>query len=185
MLGMTPGEVLDFWFGQDRKAWFAKDPAFDALIRERFLSLYETAAAGGLDGWMTQPGSSLALVIALDQLPRNMFRGTARAFVTDDRARACARTILENGWDKAMSPDERMFAYLPFEHSESLADQELCLELMRQISVFPETADMPKWAEAHLVIIRRFGRFPHRNAALGRESTPAESEFLKQPGSGF
>ncbi len=93
--------------------------------------------------------------------------------------------IVDRGWDRGLTPDERMFAYLPFEHSESLADQERCLALMREISVFPETADMPKWAEAHLVIIRRFGRFPHRNAALGRASTPEELEFLNQPGSSF
>ncbi len=92
---------------------------------------------------------------------------------------------MDNGWDKSMAPDERMFAYLPFEHTESLADQGRCLALMKEIAVFPETADLPKWAEAHLVIIRRFGRFPHRNAALGRDSTPEEAEFLRQPGSSF
>jgi uncharacterized protein (DUF924 family) len=178
MPGMTPRDVLDFWFGQDRKAWFAKDAAFDALLRERFLPLYETAAAGGLQAWMARPRSSLALVIALDQFPRNMFRGTARAFATDDRARACAGTILEKGWDKDMTPEERMFAYLPFEHSESLADQERALALFAGDPNF-------EWARRHWEIIRRFGRFPHRNAALGRESTPEEIEFLKQPGSGF
>ena len=124
-------------------------------------------------------------MLVLDQFPRNMFRGSAKAFAADPQARSASRVILDNGWDKTMTPDERMFAYLPFEHSESLADQERCLALMEEIAVFPQTADLPKWAEAHLVIIRRFGRFPHRNAALGRTSTPEEVEFLKQPGSSF
>ncbi len=124
-------------------------------------------------------------MILLDQFPRNMFRGSARAFAADSLARGTACVILDNGWDKAMTPDERMFAYLPLEHSETLADQERCLSLMKEIAVFPQSADLPKWAEAHLVIIRRFGRFPHRNAALGRASTPEELEFLKQPGSSF
>lgn len=174
-----------FWFGQDRKAWFEKNAAFDEKIRQRFVPLYELGAAGRLESWTQTPAGCLALVILLDQFPRNMFRGSAKAFAADSLARAAARVILDNGWDKAMTPDERMFAYLPFEHSEALTDQELCLALMKDISAFPETADLPKWAAAHLVIIRRFGRFPHRNAALGRESTAEEVEFLKQPGSSF
>jgi uncharacterized protein (DUF924 family) len=182
---VTSSDVLDFWFSQDRKAWFAKDPAFDEQIRGRFLGLFERALRGELDAWLQAPASCLALAILLDQFPRNMFRGTAKAFAGDPRARAAARSILDNGWDKTMTADERMFAYLPFEHSESLADQERCLALMREIAASPETADLPKWAEAHLAIIRRFGRFPHRNAALGRESTPEEVAFLKEPGSTF
>jgi uncharacterized protein (DUF924 family) len=185
MRPVPPNDVLDFWFRRDRRDWFAKNPAFDAEIRDRFLGLYERAAAGGLAPWQLEAASCLALVIVLDQFPRNMFRGSARAFETDALARAAARVIVDRGWDRSLTPDERMFAYLPFEHSESLADQERCLDLMREIAVYPETADLPKWAEAHLVIIRRFGRFPHRNAALGRESTPEEIEFLRQPGSGF
>ena len=182
---MDASAVLRFWFDCDRKAWFEKNPAFDEEIRDRVLHLHEQALDEELGTWRQAPDSCLALVILLDQFPRNMFRGTAKAFAADALARATARVILDKGWDKAMTPDERMFAYLPFEHSESLADQELCLALMTQISLFPETADLPKWAEAHLTIIRRFGRFPHRNAALGRESTPEELEFLKQPGSSF
>lgn len=182
---MDAAEVLDFWFKQERKAWFEKNPAFDEEIRTRFLSLLESGAAGKLNHWQETSDACLALVILLDQLARNMFRGSARAFAADLLAREAARVILQNGWDKAMTPDERMFAYLPFEHSESLADQERCLALMQELAVFPQTAELPKWAEAHLAIIRRFGRFPHRNAALGRASTPEEIEFLKQPGSGF
>ena len=182
---MTAGNVLEFWFRRDRKQWFEKNPALDEEIRARFLPLYETAFKNGLEWWKRAPRSGLALVILLDQFPRNMFRGSAKAFAADPLARDAARVILDNGWDKAMTPDERMFAYLPFEHSESLADQERCLVLMKEIAPFPDTADLPKWAEAHLAIIRRFGRFPHRNAALGRASTPEEVEFLKQPGSAF
>jgi len=185
MRAVNPHDLISFWFGRDRKAWFEKNPAFDEEIRRRFLGLYERGAAGELAHWQRAPADCLALVILLDQFPRNMFRGSARAFASDPPARAAADVILGNGWDKAMSPDERMFAYLPFEHSESLADQERCLALMREIAVFPESVDLPKWAEAHLAIIRRFGRFPHRNAALGRTSTPEEAEFLKQPGSSF
>jgi uncharacterized protein (DUF924 family) len=182
---MHPTEVLDYWFNRDRKHWFEKNPAFDEEIRVRFLPLYERAVREEQKSWRGEPAGCLALVILLDQFPRNMFRSSARAFAADPLARDAARVILDNAWDKAMTPDERMFAYLPLEHSESLADQERCLVLMQEIAVFPETADLPKWAEAHLVIIRRFGRFPHRNAALGRASTPEEVEFLRQPGSSF
>jgi len=182
---MVADDVLRFWFGLERKAWFEKDPALDAEVRRRFLPLYEAGAAGELAHWQKTPGDCLALVILLDQFPRNMFRGGAKAFATDPLARAAASAILDQAWDTALSPDERMFAYLPFEHSESLADQERCLALMQQLAAYPQSSDLPRWAEAHLAIIRRFGRFPHRNAALGRASTPEEIEFLKQPGSGF
>jgi uncharacterized protein (DUF924 family) len=175
---MRHAEVLDFWFGRERKAWFAKDAQFDAEIRSRFLPLYEQAAAGGLAGWREEPRSCLALVIVLDQFARNMFRGTARAFAADALALEAARTIVDRGWDKALTPDERTFAYLPFEHSESLEDQERSLRLF-------EGSENFEWARKHYEVVRRFGRFPHRNATLGRESTPEEIEFLKQPGSGF
>jgi len=175
---MDAKEVLKFWFERDRKAWFEKNPAFDEEIRQRFLPAYELGATGMLDSWKQAPASCLALVVLLDQFPRNMFRGTARAFAADPLALEAARTILDRGWDKAMTPDERVFAYLPFEHSEALQDQKLSLKLFEGNPNF-------EWARKHWEIIRRFGRFPHRNAALGRESTPEEIEFLKQPGSGF
>jgi len=180
-------EVLRFWFrgAERRKEWFVKDPAFDAEIRARFLSIHEEAASGALEHWKEQPGSCLALVIALDQFPRNMFRGTARAFATDAPAREAAAHALAQGWDRAMRPVERLFLYLPFEHSESAADQQRSLALMRELARHPETADALEWAEKHHAVIARFGRFPHRNAALGRPSTPAEIEFLRQPGSSF
>lgn len=175
---MTPRDVLDFWFEQDRKTWFEKNPAFDETIRSRFLPLYEKAIDGQLEDWRNGPKRCLALVIVLDQFPRNMFRATARAFAADSSARDAARVIVNRGWDEAFSPDERMFAYLPFEHSEAMEDQELSLKLFQGNPNFA-------WARKHWEIIRRFGRFPHRNAALGRASTPEEIEFLRQPGSGF
>ena len=172
--------VLRFWFDEHPKDWFVKNPDFDAEIRQRFLPLYEGAAAGQLAPWMDAPRSCLALVIVLDQFPRNLFRGSGRAFATDAQARAAARVILARGWDKAMTQSEQLFAYLPFEHSESLEDQDLSCELMKHFD-----AEQRQYAERHRDIIRRFGRFPHRNDSLGRQSTPAEIEFLKQPGSGF
>ena len=135
---MEANEVLKFWFERDRKAWFEKNPAFDEEIRQRFLPGYELGAAGMLGSWKQAPASCLALVVLLDQFPRNMFRGTARAFAADPLALEAARTILDRGWDQAMTPDERMFAYLPFEHSEALQDQELSLKLFegnRQLRV--------------------------------------------------
>jgi uncharacterized protein (DUF924 family) len=173
-------DTLRFWFDEHPKDWFVKNPAFDAEIRKRFLALHERAAAGRLEHWAQDPRGCLALVILLDQFPRNMFRGEARAFATDPLARAAARVILERGWDRQMTQPEQLFAYLPYEHSESLEDQDLSCELMREFD-----AEQRRYAERHRDIIRRFGRFPHRNSSLGRENTAAEIEFLKQPGSGF
>ncbi|MGD9951689.1 MAG: DUF924 family protein [Burkholderiales bacterium] len=176
----TADEVLRFWFDEHAADWFVKNRAFDTAIRERFLALHEEAAAGRLAHWADAPRSALALVIALDQFPRNLFRGEARAFACDPLAREVARRMLERGWDKSMKQSEQLFVYLPFEHSESLEDQDLCVELMKDFD------ERQRWyAERHREIIRRFGRFPHRNAALGRQSTPAELEFLKEPGSAF
>jgi uncharacterized protein (DUF924 family) len=180
-------DVLAFWFaGSDRDArWFAKDAAFDAVVRERFLELHHQAAAGELASWMEAPRSCLALVILLDQFPRNMFRGTARAFASDPMALAVAREALRRGHDRGLRPSERMFLYLPFQHAESVDAQRLSVELNAPLGAFPETHDVPRFALAHRDIVERFGRFPHRNAALGRDSTPEEIEFLKQPGSSF
>ena len=181
--------VLDFWFGPERgKAraeWFRKDDAFDEEIRGRFGELHERAARRELDAWRGERESMLALVVVLDQFSRNLHRADARAFAQDAYARECAREALARGDDARSLPVERMFLYLPFEHSEDVADQERCVELMRTLDAFEETRGISDWAERHAAIIRRFGRFPHRNAALGRASTPEEIEFLKQPGSGF
>jgi uncharacterized protein (DUF924 family) len=177
---LSADQVLRFWFDEHPKDWFVKDPAFDAGIRARFLALYEHAAAGRLAHWTDAPRSCLALVLVLDQFPRNIFRGEARAFATDAEARAAARVILARGWDKAMTQPEQLFAYLPFEHSEALEDQELSCALMKDFD--PEQY---RYAVRHREIIERFGRFPHRNDILGRPSTPAEIEFLRLPGSRF
>ena len=183
MKSLAP-EVLRFWFGEGadygkaHRRWFEKNAAFDAEVRERFLALYQTLA--GNDDWLARPEECLARIIVLDQFPRNMFRGSARAFAADPLALAAARHAVEQGYDRDLRPVEKQFVYLPFEHSESRADQELACELMKD---FDE--EQRQYAERHRDIIRRFGRFPHRNDLLGRESTAAEIEFLKLPGSRF
>lgn len=188
---LIANEVLAFWFGEGdehgrkRVEWFKKDATFDDEIRRRFLPAYQLAAADRLSHWKDDVRACLALIIVLDQFSRNMFRGSARAFATDAMAREATRHALVQGFDRVLKPVERQFIYLPLEHSESLIDQEHCLQLMQQLSAFDETSDLHVWSEKHLVIIRRFDRFPHRNAALGRPSTAEEIEFLKQPGSGF
>ncbi len=176
----TAADILRFWFEEHPEDWFVKNPDFDAKIRARFLSLHEAAATGKLAHWADEARSCLALVIVLDQFARNMFRGEARAFATDELARAAARVILGRGWDREMTQAEQLFAYLPFEHSESLEDQILSCELMKDFD-----ATQREYAERHRDIIKRFGRFPHRNDLLGRESTAAEIEFLELPGSRF
>jgi uncharacterized protein (DUF924 family) len=158
---------------------------FDREIRERFLPLYEKAAGGQLAHWKERAADCLALIVVLDQFPRNMFRGTARAFAADPLALEAARHAVAQGFDRTLPPLGRLFLYLPFEHSERLEDQLRACELMEPLKAFPETADTFPYAEAHRDIVQRFGRFPHRNAALGRASTAEEIEFLKQPGSGF
>ena len=184
-------EVLDFWFGPldargpARREWFRKDDAFDAEIRRRFGRLHAAAAARECEPWRASPQPMLALVIVLDQFSRNLFRGDARAFAQDAHARECAREALGRGDDLQLLPVERQFLYMPFEHSEALADQDRGVELMRSLASFEATGDVAEWAEKHRAIIRRFGRFPHRNAALGRPSTPAEEAFLREPGSSF
>ena len=180
-------EVLDFWFGapdspergRPRKAWFQKSEPFDSEIRRRFLATWEQAARGELERWLATPLASLALVIVLDQFPRNMFRGTARAFSSDSPALAAARSMIEREFDRLLSPAERTFAYLPFVHAEDLAAQRRSLALFQALD--SGYAD----AMRHYDVIARFGRFPHRNAMLGRESTAEEIEFLRLPGSSF
>jgi uncharacterized protein (DUF924 family) len=185
--------VLEFWFGapgstahgKSRREWFAKDPVFDEEIRRRFLALHASAALGECDRWVATPRELLALVIVLDQFSRNLYRDDPRAFTQDERALSAARILVDKGWDAQLSPLERQFAYLPFEHAEDLAEQDRCVALMTALEAFEETRGLAQWAEKHRAIIRRFGRFPHRNAALGRESTPEEAAFLLEPGSRF
>ena len=184
-----PIHVLDFWFGPQpgpaRAEWFRKDAAFDEEIRRRFGALHARAARRELEAWREEPESLLALVIVLDQFSRNLHRGDARAFAQDAHALECARQALARGDDRRLLPVQRQFLYLPFEHSERLEDQERGLALMQSLEAFEPTRGVADWAVRHRDIVKRFGRFPHRNAALGRPSTPEEVEFLRQPGSGF
>jgi uncharacterized protein (DUF924 family) len=173
-----PQHVLAFWRAAGPDKWFTKDAAFDAEIATKFLATYEAAAAGAL-AWDATPEGALALLIVLDQFPRNIFRGTARAFAADPLAREVAVRAIDRGFDQHVAVPERSFFYLPFEHSETLADQERCIALNRASG----DADALKWAEIHADIIRRFGRFPHRNAVLGRTTTAEEQAFLD--GGGF
>jgi uncharacterized protein (DUF924 family) len=185
------GEVLEFWFGtgealgKQRPEWFRKDPKFDDEIGGRFADVHGRASRGELDAWRQTPESMLALLVILDQFSRNLYRDDARAFAQDERALGCAKEALLRGDDLALLPVQRQFVYLPFEHSEDLADQERGVELMRSLEAFEETRGIVTWAERHRDIIERFGRFPHRNACLGRETTPQEAAFLEQPGSRF
>jgi uncharacterized protein (DUF924 family) len=187
-----PEALLAFWFGagtpehlRPRAAWFAVDPAFDEEIRTRFLAGWERASRGELASWEAERDSCLALVLLCDQVPRNLFRGEARAFSTDPLALAAARRALARGDDRALAPVQRWFLYLPFEHSESLEDQRRSVALFDGLRDDPDSAEAIDYAHRHLVVIERFGRFPHRNAALGRASTPEEEEFLAGPGAPF
>ena len=184
-------DVLDFWLGpldtrgKSRREWFVKDPKLDAEIRERFGEIHERASRRELEMWRLTPESMLALVIVLDQFSRNLYRSHPRAFAQDAHARDCAAEALLREDDLGFLPVERQFLYLPFEHSEDMADQDKAVELFRSLDRFEETRGISEWAEKHRAIVARFGRFPHRNAALGRASSREEQEFLSQPGSGF
>jgi uncharacterized protein (DUF924 family) len=172
-------DVLTFWREAGPDRWYEKSDAFDRSIRDNFLATYEAATAGHLVDWQETPEDALALVILLDQFPRNMFRGSARAFVADPLARDVADAAIARGFDKAVDKTLRAFFYLPFMHSEEIEDQEYCIELCRALG----DEDNVKYAEIHADIIRRFGRFPHRNPVLGRDTTPDEQAFLA--GGGF
>lgn len=175
--------VLDFWFAEGREQqWFVRDEAFDRQTAETLGALHEQAVRGTLDGWAAEPRGALALTILLDQVPRNIHRGSARAFAADAKARAVCRAALAAGHDAALASEaERTFLYLPLQHSEDLADQELSVALFGKLS--DPTAR--RYAERHREIIERFGRFPHRNPALGRATTEAEAAFLQEPDSSF
>jgi uncharacterized protein (DUF924 family) len=175
----TAADIVEFWREAGPDRWFTKDAAFDGTIRERFLERHEAAAAGKLSNWEQSALGALALLILLDQFPRNMFRGDARAFAGDPLARAIAAGAIVRGYDAQVAPELRAFFYLPFEHSENLADQERGIAFYKAAG----DADGLKWAEIHADIIRRFGRFPHRNTVLGRATTAEELAFLD--GGGF
>jgi uncharacterized protein (DUF924 family) len=186
-------EVLDFWFGapespergRPRKCWFEKRAAFDEEIRSRFLGCCERAAAGKLSHWERTPLAALALAVVLDQFPRNMFRGEPEAYMADPLALRVARSIVAQGFDVLLRPVERWFVYLPFEHAEDLAAQRRSMVLFAGLAADPDSPGAIDYADRHFSVVSRFGRFPHRNAILGRESTSEEIAFLAQPGSSF
>ena len=178
MAGIAPSDILAFWQSAGPDKWFTKDDAFDAETRSRFLATYEAATAGHLLSWEARADGALALTIVLDQFPRNMFRGSARIYWADPLARAVAERALAGEFDRSVAPDLRTFFYLPFMHSEAVADQERCVVLYRALG----DASSLRYAEDHADIIRRFGRFPHRNDVLGRATTAEEQAFLDAGG---
>jgi uncharacterized protein (DUF924 family) len=171
-------DVLAFWTEAGPEKWYEKDEAFDHAIRDNFMSTYEAAAAGRLSAWEKSADSALALIIVLDQFPRNMFRGSARAWATDRLARDVADASISQGFDQSIDKELRAFFYLPFMHSEDIEDQDYCVELCRKLG----NEGNLKYAEIHADVIRRFGRFPHRNPVLGRETTPEERAYLESGG---
>lgn len=176
-------EIVDFWFDEACKPyWFNARPTFDQLVRDTLLEHFERAAKGDFDDWADDVDGALALCILLDQAPRNCFRGEARAFSTDDKARQVAIKALQEGFDLECTEDERLFLYLPFMHHEDLGSQDAAVRLIAERCPKPEAMAA---ADRHREIILRFGRFPHRNIALGRETTMEEADFLLEPGSSF
>jgi uncharacterized protein (DUF924 family) len=171
-------DIIGFWRGAGPEKWFKKVTAFDEAIRLKFEPTHHRAARGEYDAWAQSADGALALLILLDQFPRNLYRHSGHAFATDPKARTIARAAVEQGFDREVDPIFRNFFYLPFEHSEDIADQDYGLALVAEAGV----EDDLKWAGIHRDIIARFGRFPHRNAALGRTTTPAEQEFLDEGG---
>ncbi len=190
----SPESIVDFWFGTPdnaeyghaRAAWFTRDDAFDTTIRERFGGAIERALRGELEAWADTPPTALAQILLLDQFTRNAFRGSARAFAGDARALAAASRMVGRRDDEALPPFMRGFVYLPFEHAEGIAMQDDAVRLFgRLVAEAPDQSSLLDFAHRHRAVIERFGRFPHRNAILGRQSTAEEMDFLKQPRSGF
>jgi uncharacterized protein (DUF924 family) len=172
----TADEVIAFWRAAGPERWFTREDAFDEACRQRFLLTHEAAARGDLNEWELSPEGALALSLLLDQFPRNMFRGTRRAYQTDPVALMVADRAIERGYDKAVEADFRRFFYLPFSHSEDLGDQDRAVTLAEAFG----DAEVIKWARHHRDIVARFGRFPHRNAILGRQSTAEEEAYLAE-----
>ncbi|MEO0934842.1 MAG: DUF924 family protein [Cyanobacteria bacterium J06641_2] len=192
-MSQKANEILDFWFGsrdepdygKPKKVWFAKEPEFDEEIRRRFLTDYEKAAAGNLDEWKDSPDNCLALILLLDQFPRNIFRENPQAFATDWEALSTAHQAIAQGFDRKLLNVQRWFVYLPFVHSENIEHQRQAVKLFQKLSADRDSASAIENAIRHRSVIERFGRFPHRNLILGRPSNPEEKEFLKQPGARF
>lgn len=192
MLDPRASDILQFWFADSltttvaRPEWFRKDAEFDATIAQRFGPLIEDAQQRRLDAWAQEARGALARLLLLDQFTRNVYRDTPRAFAGDALALAAAQAMVSRGQDRELHPQQRAFAYLPFEHTESLAAQERGIELFSALAAeHPGQADALLWAQKHRDIVARFGRFPHRNLVLGRVSTAAELAFLQRPGSRF
>lgn len=175
---MHPAQVIDFWMEAGREKWFGRDPEFDALIRDRFLPLHEIAARGDLPGWDASPEGAFALLLLLDQFPRNMFRGTPRAFASDSRALALAQAAVARGFDARFPVEVKLFFYLPFMHAEDLAHQRRCEALCAAAG----HEEGLHYAIVHREVIEKFGRFPHRNPILGRPMLPEEQAFLDAGG---
>lgn len=182
-------EILKFWFGggsDRRRMWFRADKAFDQECADSFQADYERAARGEFDHWAGEQSGALALILLLDQIPRNIFRSDPRAFATDHKAVAIARRVVAAGMDRGLEPSERAFLYMPFEHSENPDDQRESMRLFEELArEYPEAGDYVDYARRHLEVITRFGRFPHRNAMLNRASTPQEAEYLSSGASPF
>jgi uncharacterized protein (DUF924 family) len=177
----TPAEVTAFWLGAGEASWYKQDAAFDAEIRDRFLPAWQAAYDGGLQDWAIDAEGALGFIILTDQFPRNMFRGDARSFATDDLAKSVSCRAIERGWDMRTAEPERQFFYLPFMHSERLSEQDRGVRLIAERM---EQGNNLLHAKAHREIIRRFNRFPYRNDALRRETTAAEQAFLDAGGYG-
>ncbi|GAB4516965.1 MAG: DUF924 family protein [Amphiplicatus sp.] len=175
---IEPREVVGFWREAGPKAWFKKDAAFDEQIRRRFEALHHAAARGERAAWEESPEGALALILLLDQFPRNMYRGSAHAFATDGLARRIAGAAIRRGFDQQAAESLRVFFYMPYEHSEDPADQARAVELIEALG----DEEYAKYAHLHADVIARFGRFPHRNVCLGRSATPAELAFLEAGG---
>ena len=188
---MQATDVLAFWFGnppsaQPRAAWFRKDAAFDAQVLQRFGAALDLALGGGLLQWDAEPAGALARIVVLDQFTRNAFRGTALAFAGDPLALAAARELVRGGGDRFLPPLQRWFAYLPFEHAEDMGAQAQSITLFTALAAEHPSADEARvWAVKHHDVVQRFGRYPHRNAVLGRVSSAEEEAFLREPGSSF
>ena len=181
-MAATPQDVITYWRNAGPAKWFKHSDAFDEALRLRFEPVHHAAARGEYDHWVAEAEGSLALLILLDQIPRNIFRGSAHAFATDPKARTIARAAIAEDHDRRVDDLMRPFFYLPFEHSEDLADQAFSMRLFEADAPNSKEADPMKWARLHQEIIERFGRFPHRNACLGRRTTPEEQAFLDDGG---
>ena len=178
---MQPDDIINFWLQAGPQIWFKKDEAFDQSVKEKFQTLPDQIIEGQYDHWQTNPNGMLASVIALDQFPRNIHRDTARAFAYDEAARKYAKTAIDQQWDQQVRGELKAFFYLPFMHSEDINDQQYCLDIYNKAG----DEDGADYARRHMELIEKYGRFPHRNAILGRKSTPEELAYLNTEGAGF